>query len=251
MEPTQAKSFLTVPVAILIAGALVAGAVIWTSIGKTKPAAVATSETEIDIKAIMKPVTSEDHILGNPNASIKIVEYSDASCPYCKIFHTTMKKIIDNYGTSGDVAWVYRHFPIDKPDAQGRILHPNAGREAQAMECAASLGGNQKFWAFTNRLYDVTPAVTQATPTGLDPKELPKIAGFVGLNVADFNSCLSSEKFKDKVESQYLEAINIGLTGTPSSILITPDGKYIPLEGALPYEQLKRALDALIAQKED
>lgn len=249
MEPAQAKSFLTVPMSILIAGALIAATIIWTNVGKTSSSPVATSETEKDLKTLMKPVTSEDHILGNPNASIKIVEYSDPSCPYCKIFHMTMKKLIDVYGSKGDVAWVYRHFPIDKPDAQGHILHPNAGHEAQATECAAQLGGNQKFWAYTNRLYDVTPSVTGATPNGLDQKELPKIAAFVGLDVDDFNSCLSSGKFKEKVEGQYLEAVNLGLTGTPSSILITPSGEYIPLEGALPYEQLKQALDALIAQK--
>ncbi|MES3031180.1 MAG: thioredoxin domain-containing protein [Patescibacteria group bacterium] len=248
MESTQAKSFLTVPVAILIAGALVAGSVIWTNVGKVGSQVAAVADAEKNIASLMKPVSSDEHILGNPNASIKIVEYSDASCPFCKIFHATMNKIIDTYGASGDVAWVYRHFPIDKEDATGRVLHPNAGHEAQAMECAASLGGNQKFWAYTNRLYDVTPSVTPQSPNGLDQKELPKIAEFVGLNVADFNSCLSSGKFKDKVESQYLEALNIGLTGTPSSVLITPDGKYIPIEGALPFESIKQAIDALIAE---
>lgn len=238
-------SFLNIPTAIIIAGAIIAGAVIWSS--KPYTPAVADDSTKT-LGEAMSPVTSKDHILGNPNAKIKIVEYSDSSCPFCKIFHATMRKVMDNYAKSGDVAWVYRHFPLDKPDASGKALHPNAGHEAQAMECAASLGGNEKFWAFTNRLYDITPSVTAQSPNGLDQKELPKIAEFVGLNVTDFNDCLSSGKFKDKVEAQYLEGINIGIQGTPSSIVIAPSGQLIPVEGVVSFENLKTSIDALLKE---
>lgn len=241
------QSVLNIPTAIVIAGAIIAGAVIYTMkpAGPSQPAALpGTSQVE------MKKVSSSDHIFGNPNAKVKIVEYSDTSCPFCKIFHNTMRKVMNDYGRSGDVAWVYRSFPIDKPGTRpdGGILHPNAGHEAQALECAAALGGNDKFWAYTNRLYEITPSVTGDTPNGLDQAELPRIAEAVGLDVNSFRTCLDSGRFKDKVEASYLEALNIGLQGTPSSFIVTPAGKNVMIEGAQPYEAVKQAIDAVLAE---
>lgn len=245
MEQKQ-TALLNIPTAILIAGAIIAGSIIWTKAPSRAPNTNVTANLEDQIK----PVNDQDHIIGNPNAKIKIIEYSDTACPFCKMFHTTMRQVIDTYGKSGDVAWVYRHFPLDKPgtNPDGSAKHPNAGREAQAMECAASLGGNDKFWAYTNRLYDITPSVTADTPEGLNQAELPKIAQFVGLNVDDFNSCLSSGKFKEKVDAQFTEGINAGVKGTPSSILITPDGSYIPIEGVRSIEELRQVIDALLEE---
>lgn len=239
---------LNIPTAIIIAGAIIAGSVIYTM----KPSPSANQAAAIGSQQMqLKPVSSADHILGNPDAKIKIVEYSDPACPFCKVFHNTMRKIMNEYGKSGDVAWIYRSFPIDKPGTRpdGGILHPNAGRESQAMECAAALGGNDKFWVYTNRLYEITPSVTSTSPDGLDQKELPKIAEYAGLDVAEFKTCLDSGRYKDKVEASYLEGLNIGIQGTPSSILITPTGKHIPIEGAQPYESIKQSIDALLAEK--
>lgn len=89
----------------------------------------------------MSPVTSEDHIKGNMNAQVTIVEYSDYDCPFCTRFHTTMNAISKKYGD--DLAWVYRHFPLEQ-------LHPNAKAVAVASECVAKLGGNEAFWTFTD-----------------------------------------------------------------------------------------------------
>jgi len=101
------------------------------------------------------------------NAPVKIVEFSDTECPFCKRFHTTMQQVVKD--SNGQVAWVYRHFPLDQ-------LHSKARKEAEATECAAELGGNEKFWAYLNRLMEVTPA-----NDGLDLAELPVIAAYVGL----------------------------------------------------------------------
>ncbi len=215
--PQNSSNLLNIPMAIVIAGAIIAGTILYTkSPSNYKPA----DNTDASFEENMRAVSSADHIFGNPNARLKIVEYSDTSCPFCKDFHHTMNRIMEEYGSAGNIAWVYRHYPLDKEGADGTILHPNANREAQALECADSLGGNEKFWKYTHRLYDITPSVTLATPRGLDQKELPKIAEYAGLNVSDFNNCLSTGKFKEKVDADFLDGINIGIQSTPSSVIV-------------------------------
>lgn len=239
---SKSQPSLTLPGAIIIAGALIAVAIIWIK----KPAPIPVQTGEPVLKQIsMEPVSSADHILGNPDAPIKIVEYSDPSCPFCKVFHPTMIKIIEEYGPSGNVAWVYRSFPLDKPDANGRALHPNAGYESQAQECAAALGGNDAFWKFTHRLYEITPSDQGKS---LDRGEIPKIAQYTGLDAVNFNECLSSERFKDKVDKSYLDGLNAGVSGTPYSIIITPSGSTIPIVGAQSYQTFKTAIDALLQE---
>jgi protein-disulfide isomerase len=247
-EPqNENRQILNIPTAIIIAGAIIAGAVIYTM----KPTVSSNPNSVTKQQAQIKPVTNSDHILGNPNAPIKIVEYSDPACPFCKTFHNTMRQVMQQYGAGGHVAWVYRSFPIDKPGTRpdGGILHPNAGHESQAMECAASIGGNAKFWTYTNRLYEITPSVTGNTPNGLDQKELYNIAKYAGLDGNEFKTCLDSGRFKDKVEASYLEAINIGMQGTPSTIIIIPSGKNIAIEGAQSFDTMKQTIDALIADQ--
>src|SRR3989338_292317 len=207
--------YLTIPGAIIIAAAIIAIAIIYVK----KPAEAPTQSVEQkpETEISLSPITNIDHILGNPNAPIKIVEFSDPSCPFCKTFHPTMKKIIEEYGPSGKVAWVYRAFPLDEPDSQGRILHPNADRESQAFVCAASLGGNEAFWKYVDKLYEITPSDQGQS---LDQKELPNIAKFAGLEAVAFNECLSSGQFKEKVDKQYLSGVNAGISGTPTSIFV-------------------------------
>jgi protein-disulfide isomerase len=215
--PQKTYSHLTIPAAIIISGAIIAIAIIWTK--QPAPATNISRDSNVT-KVNLAPITATDHIFGNPNAPIKIVEYSDPSCPYCKAFNPTMEDVIAQYGPNGGLAWIYRHFPLNKPDANGDILHPNAGHEAQALECAADVGGNDKFWAFEKKLYETTPGVTGATPKGLDQTQLPVIAKSVGIDATKFNDCLSSGKFKDEVERQYLTGINAGVSGTPSNFFV-------------------------------
>jgi protein-disulfide isomerase len=151
---TEKINPLLIPFSIIVAGALV-GAGIYLS-SKNPP--VQSLGQIPDIEEInMLPVTDKDHILGNPNAPVVIVEYSDTECPFCKVFHLTMKRIMTEYGTDGKVAWVYRHFPIAE-------LHSKAQKEAEATECVAELGGNEKFWQYLDAIF----AQTNSNDT-LDP----------------------------------------------------------------------------------
>lgn len=230
---------LSIPIAIIIAGSIMAGALYYSNLkAKERVAMIDTVQKVAEGSASkMRPVSSEDHILGNPNADVVIVEYSDTECPFCKNFHTTMRRVMTEYGKDGKVAWVYRHFPIDS-------LHPKARKEAEATECANELGGSAKFWEYTNLLYDTT-----TSNNTLDPAELPKIAKTVGLDVKAFNNCLSSGKYKAKVEADYQDAVAAGGQGTPNSILVTRDGTKTTIEGAQPYENIKNILDAVLAEK--
>ncbi|MCX6719347.1 MAG: thioredoxin domain-containing protein [Candidatus Taylorbacteria bacterium] len=246
MDNSPRSNFITLPGAIIIAGALIAVALIYIKYPeKPKNAQTVLNTPQIE-QVKMKAVTTMDHILGNPDAPIKIVEYSDTSCPYCRIFNATMEQIMAEYGHTGKVAWIYRNWPLDKPDQEGRILHKNAGHEAQALECVASIGGNEKFWAYEKLLYETTPSVTGTTPNGLDQAELPIMAKAVGIDQRAFTDCLSSGKFQEKVEADFMDGVNAGVTGTPYSIIVTPSGNNIPITGAQPYSTVKMAIDSLL-----
>lgn len=237
-EPIIQKNTLVIAIAIIIAGMLIAGAVIFSAGkgGNTNVVANAPAQPTSNLDA-MNPVTSEDHIRGDINAPVKIVEYSDTECPFCKKFHNTMQQVVSEYGASGKVAWVYRHYPLDQ-------LHAKARKEAEATECAAELGGNDKFWAYLDRLMEVTP-----TNDGLDPAELPKIAEYVGLDKNAFSTCLSSGKFAKKVEDHVQNAMATGGNGTPWSIVVDAKGKKYPLSGAQPYTSVKQLIDIALQAK--
>lgn len=253
VSPEAGKESLTqkqanpwaVPVAIIAAGIIVALAVLYggaaerraaspdlgKKAGLTEPGTAPNGQDAV-AAITMKPVSADDHIFGDVNAPVKVVEFSDLECPFCKRFHATMQQVIVAY--SGQVAWVYRHFPIDQ-------LHPKARKEAEATECANELGGNDKFWAYANRLIEVTPS-----NNGLDSKELPKIATYVGLDVAKFNQCLASGKYTAKIEAEVQASIAAGARGTPYSVVISKSGKKSVIPGALPYEQVKSIIDAAL-----
>ena len=224
---------LSVPIAIVIAGGLIAGALYYSNL-KIGSQPVVKTIPAADSGIAMKPVTSADHILGNPAADILMVEYSDTECPFCKQFHPTLQRIMNEYGADGKVAWIYRNFPIAE-------LHSKAPKEAEALECAALLGGNGKFWEYTNMIYDVT-----TSNNTLDPGQLPVIAGKIGLDVKAFNSCLSSGKFTAKVRADYNDAVATGGRGTPNTILVAKNGTKVTIQGAQPYETVKANIDALL-----
>ncbi|MCX6703640.1 MAG: DsbA family protein [Candidatus Zambryskibacteria bacterium] len=232
MDTQNTIQKLGVPLAIVVAGGLIAAALYFSGSKTTVPAQPAPDTVTA---SGMREVDDTDHIVGSPNAELVIVEYSDTECPFCKQFHSTMRKVMDTYGKDGKVAWVYRHFPIDQ-------LHSKARKQAEATECAQELGGPDKFWAYTNTLYERTPS-----NNGLDDKQLPIIAKDVGLDVAAFNECLSSGRKAAIVEAHYQDGVKAGARGTPYSIIISKkDGSKVPINGAQPYENLKGTIDLLL-----
>ena len=180
----------------------------------------------------IEKVTEKDWVRGNRNAKISVIEFSDTECQFCKRFHPTMMRVVKEY--KGEVNWVYRHFPLVGP-------HPKAPKEAEAVECAGELAGNDGFWAYLDRIFEITPS-----NNGLDLNLLPEIAEYVGLNREDFVRCLESGKYAEKVEDQVRQAVAAGGNGTPYSVILTRDGKTIPISGALPFAQIKATIDPLL-----
>ena len=218
MEEPQPTNKLAIPIAIVIAGALIAVALYFNNAENVKPNIGANEQNNQELttgKVEIVAVSDNDHILGNPDAKAVMVEYSDTECPFCKSFHPTVKKIIDTYGKDGRVALVYRHFPLYKPDPYGRTLHAKAGKEAEALECAGEIGGDITFWKYLDRIFEITPS-----NDGLDPVELLKIAEFVGLNKTAFAGCLDSNKYADLVSKAYDEALAAGAQGTPYTVVV-------------------------------
>lgn len=210
--------------AIVLAGAMIAGAILLR--GSSSPVMLPSGQAVPEIREVSK----QEHIWGNPDAKILIVEYSDLECPFCKRFHATMLQLTE---ARDDVAWVYRHYPLLE-------LHPKAFKEALATECAADQGGNTAFWNYTNRLFEITPA-----NNGLEESELPKIAEYVGLDVNAFNECLASEKFAEKVQADMKDGDIAGVRGTPFSLILKRGKVVDSIPGALPYEDLIKKLDAI------
>ncbi|KKQ52357.1 hypothetical protein A2865_00295 [Candidatus Woesebacteria bacterium RIFCSPHIGHO2_01_FULL_39_17] len=177
----------------------------------------------------------DDHIRGDKNARMLLIEYSDLECPFCKRFHPTAQQLVDEY--NGQVVWVYRHFPLDQ-------IHQKADKEAEAVECAYELAGNDGFWKLTDKIFEVTPS-----NNGLNLDDLPKLAGEVGLNQGAFKTCLDSGKMAQHVEADFQNGAKAGVTGTPGNILLdTKTGKTKLIPGALPFENFKTEIDNMLKE---
>ena len=188
-----------------------------------------------EMAGIVEPVSARDLVRGAREAPVKLIEFGDTECPLCKRFHPTLKRIVDEY--PGKVAWVFRHLPKVE-------IHPKAPKEAEHTECAAELGGEAKFWAYLDRLYEITPSNNR-----LDPAELPRIAQHVGLTRAPFEQCLKSGRHAARVAADVADALASGAPGTPYSVIVAPNGKTYEVVGNQPYETLRLVIDIALKQK--
>ncbi len=234
----QRQNSLGIPIAIVLAAALIAGAIVFTGMQKgNAPTQVGnTGENEqVTADVEIAPVTEKDHIRGNPNAPIMIVEYSDFDCPFCKSFHATMNQLMAEYGKEGKVAWVFRQFPLEQ-------LHPNAPKTAAASECVASLGGNDAFWKFADSVYG-----DRTTNEPANISKLPEYAEKAGVNKEKYTQCVTAGTFTQKITDDVALALKTGARGTPYSIMIVGDQQGV-INGAQPYATVKQMVDTMIAQ---
>ncbi len=171
------------------------------------------------------PVTERDYVRGDRDATISVIEYSDFECPFCVRHHPTMVSMME---TVDDVNWVYRHFPL--------AFHPSAQKAAEASECVGELGGNDKFWEYSDLLFS----------GGSDIALLADKAESIGIDRGEFQTCLDSGKFAQYISDQMQAGSASGVNGTPGNIVINnKTGKSQVVSGAQPLASFTAAIDAL------
>ena len=167
-------------------------------------------------------LTSSDRVIGDPNAPITIVEFSDFQCPYCQNFHPNVQQLLDNY--PGKIKWVYKHFPLSS-------IHPSAQKAAEASECAGDQG---KFWEYADKLFAEQALLSQ-------PNYFSTAAGQLSLNTSTFDDCLTSGKHTSKVRADQAMGEAAGVSGTPGSFI---NDQYVA--GAKSYQSLEAIVQSLL-----
>ena len=224
---------LAIPLSIIIAGGLIALAVFMsggragtTAVANVDAGAQAGTASNVDMKELA--TRPDDHTLGNPDANIVLVEWSDLECPFCKRHHDTMNELLKEF--DGKVEWVYRHYALD--------FHTYSKKESEASECANEIAGAKGFWDFVNNLYSVTNG-----NNSLDRSKLDAIAKTSNLDAAKFSACLDSGKYASRVKEDMDNGARVGVQGTPFTIAYNrKTGKQTAINGALPLSAIKAQL---------
>lgn len=182
-----------------------------------------------------------DPILGDKNAELTLVEFSDYECPFCKkAFTDLLPDLKKDYINTGKLRLVYKDLPLP--------FHQNAVKEAEAAQCAKDQGGDVAYFKYHDQIF----TKTSGGGTGISLDQLPALAKEINLNVAQFQKCLDDGKFKAEVDKDLAEAQKVGASGTPTWFLgktnssDTIDGTIIV--GAQPYTVFKTAIDKALAQ---
>lgn len=145
----------------------------------------------------LKPsVNSNDHIQGNANAELVIVEYGDYQCPYCGAAYPVLKELMKEFGNQ--VQFVFRNFPLSE-------MHQYARPAALAAEAANVQG---KFWEMHDAIYE--------NQQQLNENLLTEIAEKLSLNMPQFKEDMQSSKLAEKVDSDFESGVISGVNGTPS-----------------------------------
>ena len=195
----------------------------------TNPAPVPSQPSPSPAEQVgeVKAVSAADHVRGDKNAPVTIIEYSDFECPFCQRFHTTMKELMADSAYAGKVKWVFRNFPLS--------FHANAMPAAIAAECA---GLQNKFWEFADKAYESQSQLGDAL--------FAQIASDLKLNKSKFDSCIKDKSTQAKINDDKASGSAAGVTGTPGSIILGADGSKQLVPGALPVEEIKSMLDPVL-----
>jgi protein-disulfide isomerase len=230
-----------VPGAIILAGVIIALAVFLTSrnndtnsVDSSNDETVAgedttdaTGDSEFDSATV---AIGDSPVLGDlDNAKVAIVEFSDYRCSYCaRHASETLPSIIENYVDTGEVAYVFKDFPIFGED------YPNAGK------CVYHLAGVDAFEEFHKGAFDLE-----------NDDDVYALAKEIGVNEGDFDACYSSNQYQGEVDADYQAGQDIGIQGTPGFVVGTVEngtvtGVLIP--GAYPFETFSGLIDGLLSE---
>ncbi len=191
---------------------------------QAKPAPAQEQPTEAKLKL------EGGEMLGSKDAPLTMVEFTDYQCPFCQRFYlTTFPELKKDYIDTGKLRFYSRDMPLD--------FHANAMRAAQAARCAAD---QKQFWTLRD--------IMAKNPDKLDMASLVGDATELKMDIPSFRTCVESGKYKNEVQSNVMEAMKLGATGTPSFIVgrSTPEGVDGELMiGAMPYGMFDEKLKSL------
>lgn len=175
-------------------------------------------------------------MLGRSDAPVTLVEFSDYQCPFCRrFFETTLSAIKKHYVDTGKVRYVFRDFPLDQ-------IHPQARKAAEAAHCAGEAG---KYWPMHDLLFQNQQA--------LAPPQLAGHARMLGVDMAQFDECLSSGRHTARITRGVTDGAAIGVQGTPSFVVgKTKVGDVVEgtlIRGAQPLETFRRAIEQTLSQQ--
>lgn len=234
--------------AIIIAGVLIAGAVLLK--GSSSPVGNNAGGDKVAITAL-SPVNKEDRTLGNEKAKVAVVVYEDFQCPFCGAISGLLKAdspliqalkqrdpnwdpfmpTVMEYVENGDVLFVYRDFAF---------LGPESFQASEAARCAEDQG---KFWEYHDYLYSHQDGENEGTFSDTNLKSFAKT---LGLDTSAFDKCLDENKYEQAVLDAKNEASSAGVTGTPKGFILK-NGKVVnTIEGAEPASAVKQKIDAAL-----
>ena len=228
----QKGGWLTTPLAVVIAGIVIACAIVLVKTPAPATVAAANAGSASITADTLRPASASDHIIGNPSAPVVIVEFADFQCPYCSLIYPNLKKIVAD--SNGQVAWVYRNFPLES-------IHPEARPAAEAAECIAGALGNSAFWKFMDDDF----ANQQSLGNAFYAAEAAKL----GANMQAFNTCVTNKTYDGRINTDEAEAIENGGNGTPFTIIVPRSGRAIPFSGALPYAQINAIVQSVLSKQ--
>ncbi|MBI5728806.1 MAG: DsbA family protein [Candidatus Magasanikbacteria bacterium] len=169
-------------------------------------------------------------VKGKASAKVTVIEFADFRCPFCERFYKDAGRgIMKDYVDTGKVKFYFRGYAF---------LGPASTAAAEASECANEQG---QFWKFHDWMYD--NQAPESDTAYYSKENLITYAVNLGLNRASFASCLNSDKYAAKVNQDLSEGQAAGVNGTPTTFV-----NGMPIVGAVPYAQIKAAIDQALAQ---
>ena len=194
-------------------------------------------QNQLSTEQLILPVkisVDNDPIIGNPDAPITIIEFSDFQCPFCARFHVqTLPLILEEYIDEGKVNLVFRDFPIQS-------IHPNAFPASVAAECANEQG---KFREMHDKLFD-NQNQWNRQQTADAVLMFNQYAEEIKLDQEKFESCLSNGKYIDEIKKDLEDGRDYGVSGTPGFFIGNDKIGYVELKGAQPFDSFKKVIDA-------
>lgn len=229
------KTKLILPVSILIAAVLISGALLYTRNTAGQNAGAPTGVVQKPVGKVTIDLTNA-MILGDAKAPVTIVEYADYQCPYCeKYFQQNQTSFISQYVNSSKARFVWKDYAF---------LGQESTWAAEAARCANDQG---KFWAYHDYLYTHQG---QENSGAFSKANLKKFAGVLGLNTAQFNTCLDTDKYTSFIQKETQEASAIGVNGTPATFingLLVADSNGNSV-GAAPFATFSAVIDKLLSK---